>query len=374
MEWGPTLLASWPASWPWMESSIAIGSIWTFLRPSRCNEPSKRRTAKSTAAARRTATFTIWGQRPACWSLLPQGALVAHIGDSRIYRVRQGAIEQLTFDHSLVWELRKAGQLSSAGDSAHGIPKNVITRSIGPNATVQVDIEGPYPVHQGDVFLVCSDGLTGRVEDSELAAILSHLPIAEAGQLLIDLANLRGGPDNVTLIVAKVAGEALLTQTELSEPLRIGHTKDTRSTQLLVWVATSVLLLVGLVLAITDRYLPALVAVLVSVVCWFGGWIAKKRTEASGVSLAHGRRLGKGPYTKTAAPAIAEAVDLLGNLTRDVRQQESASSPIDWTRFDQLQQRAAESRAAGRSSAALGDYARAVPRPDGRSPRARKPA
>jgi protein phosphatase len=136
--------------------------------------------------------------------LLPQGAIVAHIGDSRIYRVRDGRIEQLTFDHSLLWELRAAGQLANDADLAQAIPKNVITRSLGPNASVQADIEGPIPVHVGDTFLLCSDGLTGRIEDDELAAILTHLPVEEAGQMLLDLANLRGGPDNITVILARV--------------------------------------------------------------------------------------------------------------------------------------------------------------------------
>ena len=107
--------------------------------------------------------------------LLPQGAFVAHIGDSRIYRVRRDKLEQLTRDHSLVWELREAGQLSDNAELAHSIPKNVITRSVGPNAVIDVDLEGPLATEVGDTFLLCSDGLTGRVTDTELASVLTHL-------------------------------------------------------------------------------------------------------------------------------------------------------------------------------------------------------
>ena len=131
--------------------------------------------------------------------LLPQGALAAHVGDSRLYRIRGEKIEQLTFDHSLIWEMRASGQIGKDEEAPMGIGKNVITRSLGPNSKVKVDLEGPHPVHKGDIFLLCSDGLSGQVKDEEIGAIARHLPPEEAARVLIDLANLRGGPDNVTL-------------------------------------------------------------------------------------------------------------------------------------------------------------------------------
>ena len=84
------------------------------------------------------------------------------------------------------------------------VPKNIITRSLGPAPDVTVDLEGPYPLEAGDTFLLCSDGLSGQVRDEEIGAILNVLPPTEAARVLIDLANLRGGPDNITVIVAKV--------------------------------------------------------------------------------------------------------------------------------------------------------------------------
>jgi PPM family protein phosphatase len=135
----------------------------------------------------------------------PEGAWVGHVGDSRAYRVRQQRVEQLSFDHSLQWEMARRQQI--APDCITGIPSNVIIRSLGPEPTVQVDIEGPHPVMPGDVYVLCSDGLSNQVTDQELGAIVSLFPLAEACPFLIDIANLRGGPDNITVVAARVAGE-----------------------------------------------------------------------------------------------------------------------------------------------------------------------
>lgn len=134
--------------------------------------------------------------------LRPEGVWLAHVGDSRAYRIRDGQIEQLTFDHSLVWEYAKRQRVDP--DQVQGIPSNVIVRSLGPEPLVQVDIEGPHPFAEGDVYVLCSDGLSGQVSDPELGAVVSTLPPAEACRFLVDLANLRGGPDNITVIILRV--------------------------------------------------------------------------------------------------------------------------------------------------------------------------
>src|SRR5438270_609294 len=85
-----------------------------------------------------------------------------------------------------------------------GIPSNVSVRSLGPEPLVQVDVEGPHPIEPGDIYLLCSDGLSGQVSDSEIGTIARTLPPAEACRFLIDLANLRGGPDNITGLIVKV--------------------------------------------------------------------------------------------------------------------------------------------------------------------------
>lgn len=134
--------------------------------------------------------------------LLPAGALIAHVGDSRIYRIRDDKIEQLTFDHSLVWELVRHKHLTPE-QAQKFYPRNVITRSLGPEPTVEVDIEGPYPVKLGDVFLLCSDGLSGPVLDPEMGTIAAQFHPEQACRYLIHLANLRGGQDNITTVVAR---------------------------------------------------------------------------------------------------------------------------------------------------------------------------
>jgi PPM family protein phosphatase len=134
--------------------------------------------------------------------LRPEGAWVGHVGDSRVYRIRRGLIEQLSFDHSLVWEL--ARRQGKRPEEMHGIPPNVIVRSLGPEPLVQVDVDGPHPIQTGDAFLLCSDGLSGQVTDREIGAVVSALPPDEACRFLVHLANLQGGPDNTTVIVVRV--------------------------------------------------------------------------------------------------------------------------------------------------------------------------
>ena len=136
----------------------------------------------------------------------PEGAWIGHVGDSRAYRIRGKLVEQLTYDHSLVWEYARLKKIDP--DDVKDIPSNYINRCLGPEAIVEPDIEGPHKVEPGDCFLICSDGLTGLVKDSELDAITNCLPPQEACKMLVDLANLRGGHDNITVIIAKIDGSA----------------------------------------------------------------------------------------------------------------------------------------------------------------------
>jgi protein phosphatase len=134
----------------------------------------------------------------------------AHVGDSRLYRMRDGALERLTRDHSLSQRLQDEGQLAPA-DVASFEEKNVILRCIGVKAHVEVETGGAE-ARAGDLYLLCSDGLCGYVSDEETARILDlglklgHSPAAMCKQL-VDLANAYGGHDNVTvqlLLVARV--------------------------------------------------------------------------------------------------------------------------------------------------------------------------
>ncbi|HVS35864.1 MAG TPA: protein phosphatase 2C domain-containing protein [Gemmataceae bacterium] len=132
----------------------------------------------------------------------PEGAWVSHVGDSRVYRIRDGWIEQLSYDHSLLWEYARIKNVDP--DEVQDIPSNVIHRCLGPEPFVQIDVEGPHSVEPGDIFLLCSDGLSGQVNDSEMGAVATALPPAEACRFLVDLANLRGGPDNITVVIVRI--------------------------------------------------------------------------------------------------------------------------------------------------------------------------
>jgi protein phosphatase len=154
------------------------------------------------ACGQQNREFEGMGTTSTALLLRPDGAWVGHVGDSRAYRIRAGTIEQLSYDHSLVWEYARLQQIDP--DEVQDIPSNVIHRCLGPEPLVQVDVEGPHDVQPGDIFLLCSDGLSGQVSDSEMGAVATVLPPAEACRFLVDLANLRGGPDNITVLITRV--------------------------------------------------------------------------------------------------------------------------------------------------------------------------
>lgn len=154
--------------------------------------------------ARGETSADLRGMGTTCTALVivPRGALVGHVGDSRAYRVRAGLIEQLSRDHSLAWDM-EAARAKAGGEAIQAPPKNIITRSMGPHSRIDVDLEGPFPVEQGDVFVLCSDGLSGQVADEEIGGFAGGMPPDEAAAALLGLALVRGAPDNVTLIVAR---------------------------------------------------------------------------------------------------------------------------------------------------------------------------
>jgi serine/threonine protein phosphatase PrpC len=133
---------------------------------------------------------------------------IAHVGDSRAYLLRNATLDQLTRDHSLVWHLYEIGKLKKANLSTHP-QKSLITRSIGTHAEVEIDME-QGDIHYGDVFLLCSDGLTDALSDDDIGRILSDCrrSPSELGDALVNAANAAGGPDNITVIVIRVNQDA----------------------------------------------------------------------------------------------------------------------------------------------------------------------
>jgi protein phosphatase len=128
---------------------------------------------------------------------------LAHVGDSRAYRYRNGKLKQLTDDHSLVEELRRQGRLTD--EQAHEHPqRSIITRALGPEPEVDIDTM-TYPARHGDVFLLCSDGLTAMVDDGRIRDIIADAPSLEAGVgSLVDEANQMGGRDNITVVAFRL--------------------------------------------------------------------------------------------------------------------------------------------------------------------------
>jgi PPM family protein phosphatase len=127
---------------------------------------------------------------------------IGQVGDSRAYLIRDGEIRQVTFDHSWVAEQVRAGVLTE--EEAEASPyRNVITRSIGTQPTVEVDVF-VEEVHIGDTWVLCSDGLTGHVNEDEIRLIASSQSPTEAARQLIELANSRGGRDNITVFVFSI--------------------------------------------------------------------------------------------------------------------------------------------------------------------------
>jgi PPM family protein phosphatase len=131
---------------------------------------------------------------------------IAHVGDSRAYLLRDDRLEQLTRDHSLVAELERTGQLTREA-AEHHPQKSIITRALGPEPDVQVDTH-THPARSGDLYLLCSDGLTSMLSVDEVGASLrSSSSLNEAAESLVRAANQSGGKDNITVVLFRLAEE-----------------------------------------------------------------------------------------------------------------------------------------------------------------------
>ena len=143
------------------------------------------------------------GMGTTCISLLVRGghAIVGHVGDSRAYLVRGAEVWQLSEDHSLVNEQVRAGLLTLE-EAKHSRLKNIITRSVGFEEDVLVDVMG-VETQPGDRFLLCSDGLSNLIDNREIRDALLESELTEVPQKLIQLANARGGDDNITVVAVQ---------------------------------------------------------------------------------------------------------------------------------------------------------------------------
>jgi protein phosphatase len=254
--------------------------------------------------------------------LLPDGALIAHVGDSRVYRVRNGRIDQLSFDHSLAWELVKRGHMDEE-QASKAVPRNVITRSLGPDPNIEVDIEGPHPVEPGDVFVMCSDGLSGPVDDPEIGAIAANFHPKDACRYLLHLANLRGGHDNITVLIVRI-GPWVEPEGDEEVAKVTGENADNGKRT-------------GWIKGLTSGLLGP-----------------KKRAATATVVEEHLYRSGNCPVSE-------ELVDRLAEHVRAGQQTAIEQTwPVDWTKLAGLRRRAEKLRNAGKLRAALKDLGESI--------------
>lgn len=283
--------------------------------------------------------------------LVPRGILIGHIGDSRVYRVRGHRIEQLTRDHSLAWECGLSEK------EAEGIPKNIITRSMGPHEQVEPDLEGPLPVQNRDIFVLCTDGLSGPVENAEIGLLASHLPDADrATKALVGLTLARGAPDNVTVVIAKAGPEEVTSSYTKQEPWPLTDTAmSSRGSQTIPWkslLAAGVFFFLTMVLFgdLVPRTAPIVDAVasiaaalsaLATIVFLLMALLGSLNFREPTAATKAGSRVGKGSY-KEAACGPSES--LLEGIAASI---ESAADRLDAADREQLLPLVAQTRAGG---------------------------
>ena len=133
---------------------------------------------------------------------------IGHVGDSRLYRLRNNTLEQITKDHSVVQELVNRG-IFTAEEARQSVARNLVTRALGVDAVIEADVS-EEPVRDGDIYLLCSDGLNDVLPDEQICAIVNRhgVDLDAAAHELVDRANQGGGPDNISVILARISAEA----------------------------------------------------------------------------------------------------------------------------------------------------------------------
>ena len=146
---------------------------------------------------------------------------VAHVGDSRAYRYRQGQLEPITVDHSVVAEMHRRGLISAEEAAVHP-RRNEILRSVGVLADVDVEV-AEIEALAGDRFILCSDGLTGVVSDDEIAAVVQSETAGAAVEKLVEMANAGGGPDNISVQILAIPADQHEGDPEATAPVELSE-------------------------------------------------------------------------------------------------------------------------------------------------------
>lgn len=272
--------------------------------------------------------------------LLPEGAVAGHVGDSRVYQLRGEQLHQITFDHSLVWEMQAAGEVTDETARSGVIPKNVITRSLGPNANVQIDLEGPFPVRKGDRFLLCSDGLSGQVTDEEIGTLIRVLDPTNAAKILIDLSNLRGGPDNITAIVIEVASNEIATANQGA--MNVRRNEKAKSFSPALGVVTAVCFSAALILLAISNWPLALVSSVLGIIALATGLAQVYMVGGSSVDEST-TRYGRGPYRSYSASGTQGFFEhLVGTMKSLKEASEERGWVVNWDPINALLSKACD--------------------------------
>jgi serine/threonine protein phosphatase PrpC len=302
--------------------------------------------------------------------LRDEGAWIAHVGDSRAYRIRGGQIQQLTYDHSYAWEM--ARRLGIPPEELGDVKRNVIVRSLGPDPLVQVDVEGPYPLEDGDTFVLCSDGLSNQIPPEEVGAVVGVLPLDEAGRFLIELANLRGGPDNITVVLVRVGA----TRDSFAAP-HVGAGAKVKATlhrlargwqRRVPWPIS--VLLVGFLLAVVFVVFAALgwpgaslflATAALSIAAGLVGLYMHAREPEPAVAMVPDEPTRASVYRQYPVRIDAALVDKTVTATLQLREQlEARGAPVDWPGYKAQAEAAARLSADGDVVAAFRHQCRAL--------------
>ena len=178
--------------------------------------------------ANRDAERAGMGTTIAVAAIQDSGVRIANVGDSRVYLMRNGELQQITHDHSWVAELVAVGKITPE-EARHHPMRNVVTRSLGGRPSVEVEVYPRTILEGGDIVLLCSDGLWGMVPAEQIQRIVGGLSAQAAADALINAANEAGGHDNITAIVCRVLGfafdESTEDSTEQLDPLQVQDTQ-----------------------------------------------------------------------------------------------------------------------------------------------------
>lgn len=218
-------------------STLAVETIFAFVDNAAQGHPAQIlgeaiREANRQVHGRHTTHPELKGMGSTCVAILthPGGTEVAHVGDSRVYLLTQQQLYQVTKDHSLVQRLVDANMITPEEAASHP-SANQITNALGMKPEVEVEVRPqPFPFGAGDTFILCSDGLSDEIGPQDIVQILAPWgSCAEAAQKMIDLANARGGHDNITVamvrfpgggpFVAPTATSASRSQTPVASPI-----------------------------------------------------------------------------------------------------------------------------------------------------------